>query len=469
MYLAGRQDRLGMMLRAIAVAGCLAAVYGISQYFGWDPWLSARAYRAGEGIWTIVRPPGTMGHADYFAAYLVFVVFAGVTLVAGENGAWKYLGWGAVALGSIAIVLSGTRGASLGEGAGALFLAIRLRPRISIARVAAVMGIALLAAAFYLSPAGLRLRSRVHWISEDTGGGARLLLWRDSLRFASTHSLAGAGPETFSAEFPRFQSAELARAYPDFYYESPHNLFLDTWAAQGIAGVGILLGLIALGMAAGFRSAPLCAALVACVVTHFFTVLIVPTALCFYVNVAMLVSMQSEPVAVRWRWAAVPVSAVMIFFAIRLLAADRSLELARRDLESGRIMDVVVDYRNGREWGLSADIWYARSLAAVAPDEALAAARRATAGEDAQNAFYTVAWMYARQGDVPHTEQALRNTLACAPNWFKPHWMLSQVLQRQGRTREAQAEAERAAYLDGGKHPEVSHSAEALRAAVQSR
>ena len=46
-------------LRGISVAAAITALYGIAQYFGWDPFLPAAAYHIGEGVWTIVRPPGT--------------------------------------------------------------------------------------------------------------------------------------------------------------------------------------------------------------------------------------------------------------------------------------------------------------------------------------------------------------------------------------------------------------------------
>jgi len=66
-----------------------------------------------------------------------------------------------------------------------------------------------------------------------------------------------------------------------------------------------------------------------------------------------------------------------------------------------------------------------------------------------------VAWLHARSGDVPLTEQSLRASIACSPNWFKPHWMLAQILRREGHMEEARAEEERAAYLNAGKNPEV--------------
>src|SRR5882757_6295785 len=50
------------ILRVIAAAGAVTAVYGIAQYFGLDPILPVAGYHIGEGIWTIVRPPSTLGY-----------------------------------------------------------------------------------------------------------------------------------------------------------------------------------------------------------------------------------------------------------------------------------------------------------------------------------------------------------------------------------------------------------------------
>jgi hypothetical protein len=71
---------------------------------------------------------------------------------------------------------------------------------------------------------------------------------------AATRPWTGFGADNFVAEFPQFQSAELARAYPDFYHESPHNLFLDALTGQGVAGVVLLRTWIALGIDRGNAS-----------------------------------------------------------------------------------------------------------------------------------------------------------------------------------------------------------------------
>jgi O-antigen ligase len=474
-YLAGDCSRLQVMLRGIAGAGALLATYGILQYFGWDPWLPAAAYHAGDEPWAIVRPPGTMGHADYFANYLVVVVFAGTALAAADRGFFRAAGAGAALLSACAIVLSGTRMALLAVVAGGLYLAWRIRPKISRRALAVLAGVVICIPVFYWSPAGLRLRTRVHWIADDPRGGARLLLWRDSLRFAARHSLLGSGPETFPALFPQSQSAELARAYPDFYYESPHNIFLDALSAQGLPGLAILLALIGLGIRAGAGATPrhkafLSAALIGMVAGHLFTVLIFPTAMYFYLLVAMLVALDAQPAPQAGpRWIALPATAALLFFAFRLLAADRYLELARREVAAGRVTDAIAHYGKANEFGLSADLWLARSLALPAPEPAMQAAVRATAGEDAQNAWYTVAWLYARGGDVVNTERALRATIKCAPNWFKPHWMLAQILQREGRVEEAGAEATLAASLNAGKNLAVTQTPSVLRHTVPGR
>ena len=44
------------------------------------------------------------------------------------------------------------------------------------------------------------------------------MLWRDSLGLIADRPILGHGVETFATEFPRFESLQLARAYPDFYH-----------------------------------------------------------------------------------------------------------------------------------------------------------------------------------------------------------------------------------------------------------
>src|SRR5205085_296548 len=95
--------------------------------------------------------------------------------------------------------------------------------------------------------------------------------------------LAGFGPEIFATEFPRYESTELARAYPDFYHESPHNIFLDALTRSGVAGLFLLLGFCGLAIwKAKWRVRPeLAAAFVASLVCQQFVVFVVPTGFYF--------------------------------------------------------------------------------------------------------------------------------------------------------------------------------------------
>ncbi len=500
-WLAVDRHRARLLLRVIVAAGLPIALYGILQYFGWDPFLPASGYHIGEGTWTIVRPPGTLGHAAYLATYLLYVVFAGVGLLLTEPRAgWRLLGIAAAVAGSLAVILSGTRAAILALLAGAALLIVWLRPRITLRALTLALTAAAALAAFYYSPPGLRMRARTRWYLEDPRGGARLYLWRDSLRMAADRWWVGHGPETFSAAFPRYQSAALARAYPDFYHESPHNIFLDAFVTQGVIGMMSLLGLAALGFWAAWqgrsaeprRSAALGVMLAAPLFSQQFTSFIAPTALYFYLTVALALSLRREvsrPSAeLRGRLglaAALPLAALLSVYAVRLLVADRHLALVDHHLRDGDVGQAVAVYARARRWqprGASADLWYSRSLASFAEkprqvlpglqawQQALAAAARAPqTAEDPHNAYYNLAAFCAAQNDYACTEKSLRSAIAASPTWFKPHWTLAQALRAAGRIEEAEAEARLAADLNGGKNPEVACTLDEIRSAARSR
>ena len=146
----------------------------------------------------------------------------------------------------------------------------------------------------FVSPAGQGLRSRIHWSLEEPLGGARPLLWRDTIRMGGYRLAAGYGPETFGPNFPSINPSALARAYPDFQHESPHNVFLDALVSQGIPGL-LLFWRRDAGVISGFsalRKAPY----LACARRGFgrrlasqqFNVFTLPTALYFYLMVALI-------------------------------------------------------------------------------------------------------------------------------------------------------------------------------------
>jgi len=479
-WFAEDQRRIRTVLRVATITGAAASLYGIAQYFGWDPLLPSKAYQSGEGIFTIVRPPGTFGHADYFASWLVMVEFFALALRGlDDNRRWRATADIAMALAAFAIVLSGTRSAMLGLLFGGLVFIGMARPRLHRMGMLLLIASAACLGLLYVSPAGAKLRARVHWSLDDVRGGARLILWRDSLRMAMGRPLLGYGPETFTAQFPPFESVELSQAYPDFYQESPHNMFLDALTSRGLPGALSLLALCALGLWSARKNAALAAGLAAAIVCQQFMVLTIPTALYFYLLLAMLVAGTTTPHLSeprKYPRALVPVTAtiaiIWVVFAACLTVADRSMALAERRIESGDVAGASVAYRTVQRWepaGGASDLRYSRAMTRLASTtpvfatsiaaaaEATEAGVRATkTAEDRQNAWYNLATIDALRNDPRGVENGLRNAIKCAPNWFKPHWTLSQVLELTGRHAEARREATIALELDGGHDPEVA-------------
>jgi hypothetical protein len=482
--IAGRPERALPLLRGVSATAILAAAYGIGQYFGVDPVLDRARYHIGEGMWTIVRPPGSFGYVSYYATWLTIAAFCALLHMELErSNAWRWMARIAAVLAASGSILSGTRAAIVGLVAGGCVLALvrGWRPGRRQLVGAALLGGAFVA--FYFSPAGWNLRSRTRWFIEDPWGGARPRLWQDSVRMAVYKAFAGYGPEVFLGAFPRYESYELASAYPDFAHESPHNILLDSLVAQGVPGLLLALGWCWLGVTAVRRyavvdkrgAAAIGAALAAGFVCQQFTVFTVPTALLLFGVLGIAAGMSCQRVAPPRRWMAIPALAaacLMVLTAGRIGAADRRLALAEVAIEGKRLAEASAELGRYRSLGTdSGELWYSRALLTAAnaqanPVEQLRwfqagreAAERATlTAEDPFNAWYSAAMFAAAANDPAAVEQRLRMAIAARPNWFKPHWTLAQLLALRARQDQAIAEAELAVRLDRGKHPEVGRT-----------
>jgi len=163
----------------------------------------------------------------------------------------------------------------------------------------------------------------------------------------------------------------------------------------------------------------------------------------------------------------------LLYFAVRLTLADHVLALAQRDLAAGDLTAAAAHYQDS---GQTSDLWYSRALLAAgqkAPNigdrlqalyrASLAGERATRTAEDPFNAWYSLSSIRAAQNNAAGTEQCLRAAIATHTTWFKPHWTLAQVLRFESRSEEALREAELAANLDGGKHPEVARTLQELR------
>jgi O-antigen ligase len=501
------------VLRAMAIAAIGVSLYAIAQYFNIDPLQSTAGYHAQDGDFTIVRPPGSLGHADYMGWWLAIAVFCSWGLSRIERHAWRWVALAATTLSAVATVLSGTRSAIAAIGFGILYLAFTtpLRPQRKHLFSAAAIAVAFFV--FYQSPAGERLRARVRWSTDEVAGGGRPLLWRDALKMSASHPLTGFGPETFAAEFPRYQSVALARLVPDFYHESPHNAAFDALTSEGLPGLLLVIGWMAIGLyaIAQTRKKPapldgaLAAAFVASVVASAFNSMTIGPAVATLTVLALLIARNAEmgrdaapsstvahvstgiaaavvaPVAAV-RVAVVPVAAVLAAFGVMLTVSDFKLErFSRRAAghDAGLAVTAYRDLRRASFPGPAEDLYCSRRLAsmcgaggnAVARLECSQVATQAAAeatetADNPPNAWYNLAMFAAAHNDGRGTEKALRTAADIAPNWFRPHWALANYLMLSGRKAEASVEINRAALLGAGKIQQVTDS---VRTIAQAR
>jgi len=462
-----------IILRGMSVAALLASFYGIAQYFDLDPWQSAVAYHAQAGDSTIVRPPGTMGQADFFGWWLAISLFCALQLCRTEIGGWRWIGRAAYLLSGVAILFSGTRSAMIAVLAG--FALVFVRSGKHFRRNYGFVGIGAVAllAVFYVSPAGTRMRARVQWSASEPLGGARPLLWRDSLKMAGWRPLTGFGPETFAAEFPRYQSADLARLLPGFYQESPHNTALDALTSEGVPGLVLAFGWLALALyaanRAGSRNSAIAAAFVASAIAAMFSAITAGPLVATSLVIAMLVAGTPEDKALvpglrpgMVFVAAAPFAVCLISYGVMLVISDAALARFQRDSGSAAYRQVV----RTETRGAAEDLYCSRRLSQICNgsrdciDLAMQAAARATETADSpSNAWFNLAIFEAAQNIPAPVEKALRTSMALAPNWFKPHWAMASLLAITGRPADARAEAERALFLDAGKDPEVVQTA----------
>jgi hypothetical protein len=313
---------------------------------------------------------------------------------------------------------------------------------------------------------------------------------------AAARPITGFGPDQFGRSFPGHQSLELARVHPDFYQESPHNGLLDAANSAGFPGLILSIAMLVVGFYAAWQmrmSDPrlalyLAAALAGGTACGMFSPPMVVTKVYQMALIAILCGSGGRPFPAsaesRTRvpaWARVvclSTAAAFVIFAGALVVSDVLAGSFKRSVEPGEMERAVQRYRMVRKYsmpGFAIDLYASRALMQLSMREAPAAQRAmvwqeavaagqlaVNTAEDRQNAFFHLAQMSALQNDVGRTEQSLRSAAQIAPNWFKPHWILAELLMRTGRAPEARDEARTAMSADAGKDPEVVRTWRAL-------
>jgi O-antigen ligase len=485
-----KREGLVRLLRAMTVAGILASVYCIAQYFDFDPFQNPAGYHAYDGDFLIVRPPGTMGHADYFGWWLAVETFCALALFRGDRSkAWRRVALAGMILCGVAVFITGTRSAWLAVIVGGMVYAVlsgfgwrRFLPAMVLC--AAVF------AALLFSPLGTRMRARFVWSGDEPAVGGRVAIWRDAVRMAAARPLLGYGPETFPTEFLPWQSEELVHTFPDVHQESSHNAVLDATTAAGLPGLIVCLCWVGYAgwcarralRAVSVYAAPLAAALAASGICALFSVFTPPTLMASLLVIGMVVG-PGDPAASRAqagglvphgliRICKIAAGTAALGFGIWIAVSDWRLERFARQ----PTVNNWVSYSSLRDPGASEDIFCSRALAnacaALAGTERAgcataarqAATRAVDTADDVASAWYNLAEFTAAVNDLPHTRAALERARTLAPQWFKPHWMLARLQMLTGDRVHAREEAERAVSLDHYKDAEVTQTRDQIAA-----
>ena len=306
----------------------------------------------------------------------------------------------------------------------------------------------------------------------QSGGGPRLQMWMECPALIAQHLAFGEGPEMFAGEFRKIQSAKLSREYPDFYNETPHNALIDVACAQGIPGSLIFLGVFVLVWSAGRNGT--CASnslmpgieagMLGILITSMFASLTLVTSLYLWslagIAIAIAPGTRRAEHDRKLRFLRVPA----VVLSAALVASGTSLALqdsAWSDLGSaveGKDFRRAQDaYSRAARFGFGMpgyELWGSREWASLgrslgnSPEAGtawkMAAAAASVAeirGEERFSAAFQSSVLAVAASDLVRAEFEARETIRLAPNWYKGHLLLSQMLGIRGENAGAASEA----------------------------
>ncbi len=251
------------LLWCVAATGCVAALYGIAQRFGWDffPWQVAPATPVRRGV-------SFFGHANFAAHFIVVALPLAAGLMITRSSLLLRAVAGLFGLLMLYhLTITGTRGAALGLGAAvvtvvAVFLhtwyrsggrsAARIR-KIAFDRktllAAGSIGLAV-AIAGTMMVAVWRVKESDPLAIREGHGIFRLRTWYTATRVFLQHPIVGIGAGNYEVISPAYWHEGEAKQFVEENRMSyrVHNEYIETAAEQGIIGLGALLALMMIAL-----------------------------------------------------------------------------------------------------------------------------------------------------------------------------------------------------------------------------
>jgi len=243
-----RRIEIRCSMQGVILGAGVAALYGLGQF----AYRYVETVRAGTDFYASyvgARITGFMGHWLTFSGQLMLAaLLAGSLLLAGWRGRGRVWERMCVALMTLALLASYTRGVWLGTLAGLLYLVWRFRPKLLWLVPA---GLLLL---FLVAPASLKERAlSIFDAQADTSTRSRVVMFRTGLAMIAAHPWLGLGPERVGPEFLAYQPA--GTELPPAYYGHLHNDYLQLAAERGIPCLLLWLWLLGEIVRQGFITA----------------------------------------------------------------------------------------------------------------------------------------------------------------------------------------------------------------------
>ncbi len=219
-------------LLCLAVSCALVSLYGIAQYFQLDvtslKWVDVK-----QNPLLSKRIFATFGNPNVFSQYLIMMLPLMFALLYYVRNFWhKVLLAPLFAIGSLALVLTYSRGAWVAFALAGLIMLIRLDRKIILAGLVLV----LVAVFFDLIPEVIKMRiASIANPSADTSGSYRLEMWTSAAALIRDYWLTGIGMDqsTFFKVYVDYQMPSVTV----FHF---HNIWIQAIVTGGVLGIASL-------------------------------------------------------------------------------------------------------------------------------------------------------------------------------------------------------------------------------------
>ncbi len=239
---------------SLAVSG-IVGITGLFQLLG-----------AGEGP---IRLDARLGNATYLGVYMLFHIAIAALLFARTwvkdvrnraTAAWIY--GPLIALNSVILFFTATRGAMLGLLGGAVLaglILVFLNPRSRTARwtIAGLVALMVFGGIFWMARETAFVRGilplyRIATLLEDTTTYSRFMNWGMAWQGVQERPILGWGHENYAAVFDKYYNPNMWGQEP--WFDRTHNIVLDWLIAGGVLGFAAYLSLYFFALLALWRS-----------------------------------------------------------------------------------------------------------------------------------------------------------------------------------------------------------------------